>query len=108
MSPFNVFLRICTVGVAVVYLACVVQAQVACPFLACTGPTGDVWALPFFLSVVGMPATFFTLMFAADWLWPKSPAVVVLRYVAIASVVLPMVGAVVFGFVAGMRGARTH
>ena len=50
----------------------------------------------------------FSLVFAAEWLWPKSRAVVVLRYAGIAAVILPIVGAAVFGFVAGMRGARTH
>jgi hypothetical protein len=99
---------VCTVGVAVVYLASIGLAQESCPFMRCRGPDGDVWALPLVLSLVGIPATFFSLMFAADWLWPKSRAVVVLRYLAIAAVVLPIVGAAVFGLVAGMRGGRAH
>jgi hypothetical protein len=101
-------MRILTVGVAVVYVAAVVSAQVSCPFLRCTGPAGDVWMLPFFLSLVGIPATVCSLMFVAEWVWPKSPAVVVLKYVALASAVLPVAVAVVFGLLAGMRGARTH
>jgi hypothetical protein len=106
MSFPKLLVRVVTAAVAVVYLASVVQAQVACPFMGCRGPGGDVWMLPLFLSLIGIPAIFSSLMFVAEWRWPRSTAVVALRYAAIAAVVLPLVGAAVLGVLGGLRAGH--
>lgn len=106
MRIMNFLLKAITVAAAIAYVASVVQAQTSCPFMACFGPAGDVWAVPLFLSVLGIPAVFLSMMFVGNWLWPKSPAVVVLKFIAIAMVIVPILGAALFGAIAGMHAAR--
>jgi hypothetical protein len=56
----NVLNALC-IALALGWLALIVAAQQTCSILPsighqCHGPEGDVWMLPFFLGIIGLPA----------------------------------------------------
>jgi hypothetical protein len=56
----NVLNALC-IALALGWLALIVAAQQTCSILPsighqCHGPEGDVWMLPFFLAIIGLPA----------------------------------------------------
>jgi hypothetical protein len=106
MRILKSILRISVVAFSIVYMASIIGAQSVCPFASCRGPDGDVWALPLFLSLPGIPACFLSTMFAAQGISPKSRAVVFLKYLALATAILPVAGVALAGAIAGMHVAR--
>jgi hypothetical protein len=58
---FENILKALCYAVALGWLALIVAAQETCSILPsighqCHGPDGDVWMLPFFLGIIGLPA----------------------------------------------------
>ncbi|MBB6485058.1 hypothetical protein [Rhizobium lusitanum] len=54
------FLKIAAVIVAslitLVFLVLIIVARIGCPIQKCVGLDGDIWMIPLFFSVVGVPA----------------------------------------------------
>jgi hypothetical protein len=64
----NILKALC-IALALGWLALIVAAQQTCSILPsighqCHGPDGDVWMLPFFLAIIGLPALIASIIIA--------------------------------------------
>ncbi len=63
-----IFVKAVCFLVAVIFVALIALAQSGCPFMACHGPEGDGWMLPFFFAPVGLPGLIACILFAVSGL----------------------------------------
>ena len=56
ISFLKIAVAIVTSLVILVFIGLIVVAQIGCPIQKCTGPDGDIWMMPLFFSIAGIPA----------------------------------------------------